>query len=395
MATINAPITSVAVKKIYPLVSKSLSSNTAKYKRNLQAFFNARSKDIYDTAPYSRLMFGEDEAQDFFKSINITKEQIHELLTETYYWKMNFSPAAAKDELTMTMMMIIRYFLKKGDKVNTEISAIYLAFSGRFYPSIHYGQFPKAQPSEYRHIMEYVVNNMLTMKFDLKREGSLFGAIRSICRTWLEKYGPIIKGDMDDEENAEIIKQLHGRIKSFIINIASLYYEAHENKNYLTYDSDMDNEESFRLADNDSLRIERAVENAMNFINNNNVDFRLCTYASDSNVKVNEVKSIIEGIQDDKVCLGEIKELFRIIIAEYFQVSTNKNLASTDFVSKSITSKPNTKNKNILRQKEIIEGWLDEKSPQYRKRRSRPETKSSYYKSILKYYVLVINKANR
>ena len=70
MATINAPITSVAVKKIYPLVSKSLSSNTAKYKRNLQAFFNARSKDIYDTAPYSRLMFGEDEAQDFFKFIN-------------------------------------------------------------------------------------------------------------------------------------------------------------------------------------------------------------------------------------------------------------------------------------------------------------------------------------
>ena len=61
----------------------------------------------------------------------------------------------------------------------------------------------------------------------------------------------------------------------------------------------------------------------------------------------------------------------------------------------SITSKPNTKNKNILRQKEIIENWLDENSAQYRKRKSRESTKSSYYKSILTYYVLQINKANK
>ncbi len=388
-------ITSVAVNKIYPLVEKSLSSNTARYKKNLQNFFNARSKDLYDTAPYTRMMFGETETDDFFKSINIPKSTIREALTETYYWKMNFSPAAAKDELSMTMMMIIRYFLKKGDQKNAELSAIYLSFSGKFYPSIHYGSFPKAQPADYRHVMEYVVNNMLTQKFDLKREGSVFGAIRSICRTWLGKYGSILKGNLDDEENAEIMKQLHGRIKSFMKNIASLYYKAYEDKNYLTYDSDADNDESFRLADNDSLRIERAVENAMNYINNNHVDYMLCKHASDSNVKVSEVQSIIESIQDDRESLGEIKELFRIIISEYFQNTSNKNLASLDFVSKSITSKPNTKNKNIIREKEIIENWLDENSPAYRKRKSRPDTKSSYFKSILKYYVLVINKSNK
>ena len=66
-----------------------------------------------------------------------------------------------------------------------------------------------------------------------------------------------------------------------------------------------------------------------------------------------------------------------------------------DFVTKSISAKPNTKNKDIIRQKQIIETWLDENSPQYRKRRSRPDTKSSYNKSILIYYVLVINYANK
>ena len=133
----------------------------------------------------------------------------------------------------------------------------------------------------------------------------------------------------------------------------------------------------------------------MNFINNNNVDFQLCQMASDQYVKVSEVKSIIESIQDDKKSIAEIKELFRLIISEYMQESKDKSVASIEFVSKSIKAKPNTKNKNIIRQKEIIEGWLDEKSAQYRKRKSRLATKSSYYQSVLTYYVLVINKANR
>lgn len=387
-------VTTVAVDKIYPLVEKSLSKNTAKYKNNIQKFFEARSKELYDTAPYTRMLFGENEVNDFFQSINIKKEEITDCLKDTYYWNIPFSPKAAKDEMTMTMMMIIRYYMLKGDTKNMELSAIYLALSGPFYPSIHYGSFPKVQPSEYRHIMEYVVNNMLTMKFDLKREGSVFGAIRSICKTWLNTYKNILKNP-DDEENAELIKQLHGRVKSFMKNIAELYYKAYEEKMYLTFDSDSANEDTFRIADNDSLRSERYVENAMNFINNNNVDFKLCSMASDQNVKVSEVKSIIESIQDDKQSIAEIKELFRLIISDYMQNSKDKNVASLEFVSYSVKAKPNTKNKNIIRQKEIIEGWLDEKSTQYRKRKSRAATKSSYYQSVLTYYVLVINKANK
>lgn len=387
-------VTTVAVDKIYPLVEKSLSKNTAKYKKNIQNFFEARSRELYDTAPYTRMLFGEKETDDFFKSIDIKKEDITDCLKDTYYWNMNFSPKAAKDEMTMTMMMIIRYYLLKKDTLNMELSAIYLALSGPFYPSIHYGSFPKVQPSEYRHVMEYVVNNMLTMKFDLKREGSVFGAIKSICKTWLKTYEDIIRNP-DDEENAEVIKQLHGRIKSFMKNIAELYYEAYEKKMYLTFDSDSNDEENFRIADNDSLRSERYVENAMNFINNNNVDYKLCSMASDQNVKVSEVKSIIESIQDDKQSISEIKELFRLLISDYIRGSREKNVASVEFVSYCIKAKPNSKNDYVIRQKQIIEGWLDEKSPQYRKRKSRAATKSSYYQSVLTYYVLVINKANK
>lgn len=178
-------------------------------------------------------------------------------------------------------------------------------------------------------------------------------------------------------------------------NIASLYYKAYEDGNYISYDSDSENEDNYRIADTDSLRAERIVENTMAVINNNNVDIKLCSMASDQNVKVAEVQSIIESIQSEPANIPIIKELLRIIVNEYFVNSTVKDVNSLEFVRISIAAKPNTKNKNIIRQKEIIESWLDENSPQYRKRKSRLATKSSYYKSVLTYYVLLINKANK
>ncbi|MDD3121879.1 MAG: hypothetical protein PHC62_00020 [Candidatus Izemoplasmatales bacterium] len=388
--------TNAIVREVYPIIEKAISKNINAYKRNLQVFFQKRSKSIYDVAPYDRIVFGENDANDFFRSLQINKRDILKGIQNTYYWRISsFNPRAAKDEFTIAVLMVIRYFIIKNDMKNAELSSIYLSFSGKFYPSIHSGKWRVAPPSENRHVMDYVINNMLTNKFDLKREGSVFGAIRSLCVTWLDSYIDIFKSDLDDEEVKDLIQQLHGRIKSFLGNIATLFYDAYEKGNYLSYDSDADNENSFRMADTNSLQIERYVENTMNFINTNTVDYTLCKMASDTNVKVDEVKSIIEGIQNENSNIPLVKELLRILVSEYVASTGDKEIVSYKFVTWAISAKPNSKNKNIIRQKEIIEHWLDETSPQYRKRKSRAATKSSYYKSVLFYYVLAINKANK
>lgn len=387
-------VTRVAVNKIYPIVEKSLQKNTPAYKKNVQEFIKDRSKDLYDIVPVRRIPFGSEDIDSFFKAMKIDKNEITQCLSETYYWNMNFNPRAAKDEFTMTMMMVIRYFLLKNKQTDAEISTIYLAFSGKFYPSIHSQKF-KIPPEKYRHIMEYVLNNVLTQKYDLKREGSVFGAVRSICKTWLRTYTPKFKNP-DDEDVADMIQQLHGRIKSFLGNIAAAYYDTYEKRDsYFAYASDSNDQDSFRIADNDSLLAERCVENAMNWITTKQVDYKLCKWASDKNVKVDEIKSIIESIQEDSDNLLLIREMMQLIIADYFSISKNKDVTSYEFINKSIVAKPNSKNKYVIRQKEIIEYFLDENSPAYRKRKSRPDTKSSYYKSILTYYVLVINESNK
>lgn len=389
-------VTHVAKTEIYPLVELSLnkSANLTAYKKNIENFIKARSVDLYDTVPIRRIPFLPDDVDDFFKAVKIDKNQITEFLSHTYYWNMNFNPRAAKDEFTMCMMMVIRYFILKNKLKEAEISSIYLAFSGKFYPSIH-SQKWKIPPEQYRYVMEYVLNNMLTMKYDLKREGSVFGAVRSICMTWLNTYRPKFK-DPDDEDVADMIQQLHGRIKSFLGNIATAYYDAYQKKDvWFTYSSDSSEQDSFRIADSDSLLAERCVENAMSAITSKQVNYRLCRYASDKNVKTDEVKSIIESIQEDPDNLPLIRELYQLVIAEYFAESKEKDVASYDFVAKTIVAKPNTKNKNILRQKEIIEDFLNENSPAYRKRKSRAATRSSYHRSILTYYILVMNEANK
>ena len=387
-------VTKVAVNKIYPIIEKSLQKNTPAYKKNVQEFIKNRSNDLYDIVPVRRIPFGSEDIDSFFKAMKIDKNEITQCLSETYYWNMNFNPRAAKDEFTMTMMMVIRYFLLKNKQTDAEISTIYLAFSGKFYPSIHSQKF-KIPPEKYRHIMEYVLNNVLTQKYDLKREGSVFGAVRSICRTWLRTYTPKFKNP-DDEDVADMIQQLHGRIKSFLGNIAAAYYDTYEKRDsYFAYASDSNEQDSFRIADNDSLLAERCVENAMNWITTKQVDYKLCKWASDKNVKVDEIKSIIESIQEDSDNLLLIREMMQLIIADYFSISKTKDVTSYEFINKSIVAKPNSKNKYVIRQKEIIEYFLDENSPAYRKRKSRPDTKSSYYKSILTYYVLVINESNK
>lgn len=388
--------TTAIVTGVYPMVVKSMEKNLKKYKDNIGKFLEARSKEMYDIGPMDRIYFGAEDLKDYWTAVGYTDTEVQEHINKTYYWQIaSFNPRAAKDPFTVSMIMTVRYFyMKKMDK-ELELSCIYLAFSGKFYPSIHHGSFPQVQPSEYRHIMEYVVNNQLSQKFDLKREGSVIGAVKSICRTWLDSYGDKLKSS-DDEDIVYLIQQLHNRIKSFMKNIAELYYDAYANKDtYLSYDSDNYSEDDYHLADNDSFKGDRYVNNAMNYIITNGVNYKLCKMASDSLVKTDEIKSIIESIQSDKNNIVLVRELLSITVMEYMKESNNKEITGIDFLTFAMAAKPNTKNPNIIRQKEIIVKFLDENSPQYRKRKSRLATANSYQQSVLKYYVLIVNLANK
>ena len=388
--------TSAIDKELYPKVCTLMAKNITKYKNMLSKFFERRNKDLYSPIIEQRIAYGKEDEDELFKAVGISDREIMDVIMHTYYYKIpSFNPRAAKNSVTVLMMTIIKYFWTKKMKKELELSMLYLSFSGNYYPSIHFGSFPTTTPAP--HIMEYVINTQLSDKYNIARTGSVIGAVKAIATTWIETYGDeMLKGETTDEEYVYLIQQLHVRIKSFMKNIANAYYKAYNdnNANYITYDSDInDNEGNFRLADNDSLKAETITNKAIDYITSNDVDYKLCKMSSDVNVKTEEIKNIIESIVKNSDNIDEMIELVRIIVSSYFVQSKDKDVRDIDFITFTIRPKPNSKDKNELRKRAIIEHWLDENSPTYRKRKKRVATNISYNKAVLTYFTLVIQAA--
>ena len=391
--------TDAILKEIYPLIEESLKTRLPQWKRCMSEFIQARSKDLFDIAPFERIYYNENDSEALFNALGLIKKSITLGLRHTYYFdKTSFKPSQAKDETTVVCLCVVRYFLLHNMEKELDLAMIYQSFSGKYYPSIHYGFFKTVAPSKYRHIMEYVVNNKLSQKFDLKAAGSLIGAVKKINTTWVTSYKSSIKS-FDDEDCTYVIQQLHNRLKSFMKNIASVYYETYKSKEYMTYDKDAlpdgDSGGAYHLTTNDTFKLQHYVENTMEKINTSQVDYSICKSSSDANVKTEELKAIMETIFDKQENIVKIKELLTCLIAAFLQESKVKEINTPRFYHYCIKPKPNTKDANLIRIKDLIEELLDDNSVAYRKRKHRGPTKNSYHKALLSYLALIAIRANR
>lgn len=386
--------TTAIISKIYPEVESKMKSNLNKYKQYISRFMSARRNLLYSNMPSQQIYFSQSDVDDFFKSTGIDFNKVKVALKETYYANIaNFNPRYAKDECTVAMLCVIRYFKLKNMKKELELALINMAFSGKYYPSIWYGSFPVTAPNE--HVMEYVVTHVLTNKFDIVREGNVVGAVKSVATTWCNSYNQRFK-DFHDDDCVYLIQQLHNRLRSFMSNIAEKYYEVNSNKDfYITYDSDDVSEDKYHLADSDSFRMSRVVASTMNGINTHGIDYRICKMATNDLIRLDELKSIIENIINNNENIPLIEEYITLLVVTYYQQSKTKDVRDLDFVSFSIKPKPNTKDKYILRQKELMDLILINNSEHFARRRNRAATESAYYRAINAYFALIIQNYNK
>jgi hypothetical protein len=289
-------------------------------------------------------------------------------------------------------MAIILYFLKHKKQKEAEISIIYLAFSGKFYASLFAKWFP-IPPSKYRSTMDYVINNMLNDKFDLKTTGSVFGAVRKLSLTVLETYKNEILNDCEDEDIKYFVQQLRDRESAFLKKVANLYYNAFENKYYLNYESDnVTDADEFRITDSDATIAARITENAVNFMLINNVDLSICNEFKDANLRPTELRDIIEAIVSDKHNINQMYRVCNILICDFMRNNHGVRVDNIAFIEYSLKEKPNSKDSYIIELQEIIMSWLDENSPNYRRRKSRKATAIAYRKAVKYYFIRIISK---
>ena len=123
-------------------------------------------------------------------------------------------------------------------------------------------------------------------------------------------------------------------------------------------------------------------------------NYKICKLASNDLVKFDELKGIIDMLTREKNNIPLIKEFITLLISNYYMDSGKKNIKDVEFISYSISPKPNSKNAYHLRQKDISEKLLMNNATNFSRRRSRGATESAYFRAFNAYFALLVQEAN-
>lgn len=385
----------IIIDKIYPMIDEVLPKRLNNLKQCIGRFINSRSDLLYDYAPMNRIMFTKKDENDFFNSMMLKYNSINDIIDELYYAKKE-ELQACKDPYSLAMMMVLRWIIINNpkDKKILELSYMYLAFSGKFYASAFYKWFPHYLPK--REVMDYVVSYMLSQKFDLIKEGSLWGAIRNLTSTWMDTYTEELKSeDVSDERLVYMMHQLYSRIYAFLRNIAKPYFEAYEQKLYINKESDNYEQDNFRIAPNNATIAASITEKALTYINQSQVNLSWCYWVSGSGVDPYEVKTIFETILNDNSKLEDLKFVINVMVVDFMRRYPDEKIIvpNNKFIAHSMSMKPNTKDQDILRQKAIINEWLNT-SAKYRGIKTQ-NSRNNYFKAMLGYVALAVNESGK
>ena len=386
--------------EIYKKVVTALKKNERKLFSAINKFFNNRHEQVHAIAPYDRILYNQRDIDDIFNALSLNEKEILSMMKNCPYYSVPNNPQNPKEPITIVLYCITRYYVKANNRKKAELVGTYLAFTGKFYASIHGLLWKKFPPSQYKEVMDYVVNNILSDHFLLKSEGTLFKAILKTVASFLDKYEKLIKADdTSDNEIAGpngILQTLRDREKNMLKNIASAYYEAFENRNYLNYEQDnLEDGSKFRITDNDAARAARLTDNVINYLMSTTVSLDICNKAKNELIRSMEIKDIIETIMSNKENIPVLKKIISVLICDYFRAYPKGDVASLEFVAYSFKQKPNVKDTYILEMREAIYDLLEDSSANYRKRKNNKNRKGAYHRAILYYIVLVINRVAR
>ena len=163
--------TDVIIKQLYSFVANVLDKKSKDFLKNMAEFLNERHEQVHAIAPYENIYYNRKDVDKLYKSLGFSEEDVLPMLKNIFYWDKSYNPGCAKEPYILILLCCVRYYLKNNERKNAELTAIYLCFTGKIYASL-YGKLWKFTAKDSKQVMDFVVNNMLTEKFDLKKEGS-------------------------------------------------------------------------------------------------------------------------------------------------------------------------------------------------------------------------------
>lgn len=381
---------SVLVKNLAPRIDKVL--NDPKKTRELEliigSYLDKNVDKLTTSGPIHRTIFSDDESAKLLRLLELDPKEVKDLLKRSRYirsqWQIMNNP------FNSVIALVIRHYKMKKNDHMMRAAITYLTLS--MYPSLHYKYF-KYEPNE--NIMNFTINN-LSNKYKIKTTRTIYQALVETTELSDRTYSKnIIRAT--DKDITDYVQAYKTRLNSMIRKLANVFYDNEKKGLYLNQDSESNDSDDFRVADNDTMVAERISDSVSMTLSVNGPNMRIIELSSRmSDVSVNELRNTINSICNDKDNRDDIKRLTSAIIYLFiFDSKKSKDLIGTnDFVyyCLDVYKRANTTDTNIEKIKAILDKWLSEYSATYR-RSQRVATLNNFRKALFTFIVFTIQQS--
>lgn len=362
------------------------SSHKNKFNKIVKDFIDRNNETLYCATPLHRLFFSDERDRNpIFHLVDINKNDVSKVMKNLEHtdnsWKI------LNDPFNITMLLIIKYFNDKKDKVSLNNAILYLTLS--LYSSLHYKYYPYP-PNE--DVMNYTINNV-NNKYLFKKYGVVIKALFHTAMVNHETYEKIIK-DGSDENLLTYLENLRTRLNNQMRTFANEYHKNYKEGNAIFNQKDSADEDDFIETDNISMLISKLTDKCSLRFFTTKPDENLIRFACNaSKCDFPTLRNSILGIKEKQP--NDLIDLFRCVLIVYLNDKSNnyESIASKKFIAYSIAiySKSNVKDENILKIKDLLDKFLIETCERYMNT-NRDATKSNYRKGLYIFFVLFIQQ---
>lgn len=374
------------MNELYPIVEKNLSNkdNVLFLKQSVSEYLDRNHEKLTTIGPVHKLTFLEYDKEKVYKAIGLTAEEISQVLKKSPDVKEHGK--ILQNQFNTAISLAITYFTKKEDSEMVDICLVYLALS--FYSSI-FIKFFKFEPNE--NIMNYTINN-LSNKFKVKQLGTIYAAIvESVKGAYRHHKQKLI--NPSDKEIVAFVLDVKARLNSLMRKISVEFYKNHQNSMYLNTEQDNFDEENYRESDSNSYAVERVTNTVVLKLIVDGPDTKVInTAAKFCQVSVNELRNYVNTILTNEN-REKIRELTESILFLYLFDSQN-TVRDIKYNNKFLLyclemyKKSNTSDKNIIRIKKILDGWLEDLGTY--KKTQRLATINNFRRALFLFFVISI-----
>lgn len=392
-----SPHSHYALEFIYPKVEAVLKTpvGNTKFKRLVGEFMDRNNEKLHTPGPQYMIPFGDVDKARFFELFHIAPKDIQAVvkkITNSIGSNSDFKLLSNNPVFWLFYYCIRYYNITKDEKGENAALAIYALAT---YPSVFYTFF-RHEPTEV--YMKYTMDH-LSMKFIMKREGTLFGGLFASIKGSYEGLlkAPMIEGS--DGEAIRFIQRIHNDQKSMIRNIADVYMT---NKR-------MGNKLGLTKSTNAEIAVDTDQENNTSVVEvvTNKVTLPMITSGIDLN-RINQARLLAGGISlaECRFYLtkivsikytDEIRSFVESVVFLYLYTDKHAkgDINSSQFLtwSAELFRKTNSNDGNIKTIKSCLDKWADDTG--IHKKYRREPTRVSYKKAIFWYFILSIQAFNQ